>query len=79
MTHRFKDPYVHPITFLYRVMRDPTAAIEDRVHAAIALLEIEYQTADPIPRRRRSKRLVEPPSCTVRIPDLAELPIKGYA
>ena len=47
-----KDPYVHPITFLYRVMRDPTAAIEGRVKAAVAILEIEHVTAQP--KRRRA-------------------------
>jgi hypothetical protein len=72
-----KDPYVHPITFLYRVMRDPTAAIEDRVKAAIALLEIEYEKDQP--KRRRAKRLMEEPSCTIEIGGLAGMSIKGRA
>ena len=72
-----KDPYVHPITFLYRVMRDPTAAIEDRVKAAVAILEIEHETAQP--KRRRAKRLMEEPSCTVRIEGLDNMPIEGRA
>jgi DNA invertase Pin-like site-specific DNA recombinase len=48
-----------------------------KVKAAVAILEIQHETAQS--KRRRAKRLMEEPSCTVRIEGLDNMPIEGRA
>ncbi len=64
---RYNDPNITSTEFLREVMNSRDVAIEDRVKAAAALMEIECTQ----PRsRRKGRKLVEPPSVVIRIPPL---------
>ena len=64
---RYNQPNITSTQFLREVMHSPDVSISDRVKAAAALMEIECVA----PRsRRKGKRIVEPASVVVKIPDL---------
>jgi hypothetical protein len=62
----YDDPALSDTEFLRAVRDDPKVDIADRVKAASALVELERDHGHAQPRVRY-RRIVEPPSLTIRI------------